>query len=62
MKYYFLKIADDNPSTFKKLNIDHYMEIPRVIFCNEKCSILEDFCYAKFLAYDTREIKSSKTS
>ena len=38
------------------------MEIPRVIFCNEKCSILEDFCYAKFLAYDTREIKSSKTS
>ena len=37
------------------------MERPIATFCNGKHSILNDFCYAEFLAYYTHENKSNKT-
>ena len=37
------------------------MERPSAIFWNGKYSILDDFCYAEFLAYYTFENKPSKT-
>ena len=36
------------------------MERSNVTFCNGKYSILDDFCYAEFLAYHTLENKLSK--
>ena len=37
------------------------MERPNATFCNGKYNILDDFCYAEFLAYYTDENKQSKT-
>ena len=37
------------------------MERPSVTFCNGKYGILNDLCYAEFLAYYTLKSKSSKT-
>ena len=38
------------------------MERQSAAFCNEKYIILDDFCYANFLAYYTLENNSNKTS
>ena len=35
-------------------------ERPSATFCNEKYSVLNDFCYADFLAYYTLENKSNQ--
>ena len=51
------KLADDNPNIFKRSNIDCYMERASATFCNGKYSVLNDFCYAQFLAYYTLENK-----
>ena len=53
------ELPDDSPSIFKKSNVDRYMERPSATFCNEKYSILDDLCYAEFLAYYTLENKPS---
>ena len=37
------------------------MERAGATLCNRKCSILQDFCYAKCLAYYALDNKSSKT-
>ena len=37
------------------------MERPNATFCNEKYSVLNEFCCVKFLAYYTLENKSNKT-
>ena len=55
------KLPDNSPNIFKKSNINHYMERPSATFCNGKYSILDNFCYAEFLAYYTFENKPSKT-
>ena len=57
------ELPGDSPNIFQKSNIDHYVERPRATFCNGKNSVLEDFCYAEFLAYYTLTLqnKSSKT-
>ena len=47
----FSELPDDSPNIFQKLNIDRYMKRLSATFCNKKYSILEDFCYAEFLAY-----------
>ena len=56
------ELPDDRSNIFRKSNIDCYMERPSATFCNGKCSILDDVCYAEFSAnYITLEKKSSKT-
>ena len=55
------KLPDNSLNIFKKSNIDHYMERPSATFCNGKYSILDNFCYAEFLAYHTFENKPSNT-
>ena len=55
------ELPDNNPNIFKKSNIDRYMERPNTTFCNRKYSILDDFCYAEFLAHYTLKNKPSKT-
>ena len=55
------ELSDDNPNIFKKSNIDRYVERPSATFCSGKCSALNDFCYAEFLAYYTLENKSSNS-
>ena len=56
------KELTDNPSIFKKSNIDdRYMERPNATCCNTTYNILDDFCYAEFLVYYTLENKSSNT-
>ena len=55
------KLPDNSPNISKKSNINRYMERPSAIFCNGKYSILDNFCYAEFLAYYTFENKLSKT-
>ena len=55
------KLPDNSLNIFKKSNIDHYMERPSATFCNGKYSILDNFCYAEFLAYYTFENKPSNT-
>ena len=55
------KLPDDSPNIFKRSNIDRYMEKPSASFCNGKYSLLNHFCYVKFLAYYTLERKSDKT-
>ena len=42
------ELPDNSPNISKKCNIDHYMERPNATFCNGKCSILDNFCYAEF--------------
>ena len=42
------ELPDDSPNIFKKSSFDRYMERPNATFCNGKCSILDDFCYAEF--------------
>ena len=49
------KLPDDSSNIFKKSNIDRYIERPNATFCHGKCSDLNDFCYAEFLAYYTRK-------
>ena len=51
------ELPDDSLNVFKKSNIDRYMERPSLTFCDGKYSTLEDFCYAEFLVYYTRENK-----
>ena len=55
------KLPDKNPNIFKKSNIDRYMERSNSRLCNGRHSILDDFCYAKFLPYCTLKKNSSKT-
>ena len=56
------KELTDNPSIFKKSNIDdRYMERPNATCCNTTYNILDHFCYAEFLAYYALENKSSNT-
>ena len=55
------ELPDDSPHFFKRSNIDCYMERPSATFCSGKYSILNDLCYAEFLAYYTLENKSNKT-
>ena len=56
------KLLDKSPNIFKKSNIYRYVERPNSAFCNEKCSALDYFCFAEFLAYYTIENRSNKTS
>ena len=55
------KLPGDSPHIVKRSYIDLYMERPSASFCNRKYSVLNDFCYAEFLVYFTRENKSNKT-
>ena len=55
------ELPDDSPNIFKKPNIDRYMERLNATFCNGKFGVLNDFCYAEFLAYYTLESISTKT-
>ena len=55
------ELPDDSPNIFKKSNVGCYMERPDATFCNGKCSVLNNFSYAEFLAYYTLENKSCKT-
>ena len=55
------ELLDDSPNIFKTSNIDRYMERSSATSNIEKYSILDNFCYAKFLAYCALENKSSKT-
>ena len=55
------ELPDNIPIIFKESNIDQYMQIPNETICNEKYSILDNFSYAKFLAYCTFENKPVKT-
>ena len=58
---HLIELPDDSPNTFKRSNIDCYMEKPSASFCNGKYSVLNHFCYVKFLAYYTLGSKSDKT-
>ena len=55
------ELPDDSPNIFKRSNIDCYMERPSATFRNRKYCVLNDFCYAEFLAYYTLENKLNKT-
>ena len=55
------ELPDDSKNIFKRSNIDRYMERPSATLCNGKYIVLNDFCYAEFLAYYTAENKTSKT-
>ena len=55
------ELPDNSPNIVKKSNIGCHMEKPNETFSNRKYSTLNNFCYAKFLTYCTRENKSSKT-
>ena len=57
----FSELPDDSLNIFKKSNIYRYVERPSATFCNGKYSTLNNFCYAKFLAYYTLENKSSNS-
>ena len=50
----FNEVPDDSLSVLI-FNVDRYMERPSATFCNRKSNILQDFCYAKFVAYNTFE-------
>ena len=43
-----IELPDNSPNIFKKYNVGCYIERPNAAFCNEKYSILNDFCYAEF--------------
>ena len=43
-----IELPVKSPNIFKKSNVDYYIERPNAAFCNEKFSILNDFCYAEF--------------
>ena len=51
------KPSGNSPNIFKESNIDCYMKRPSAKFCDGIYSILDDFCYAVFLACYTLEIK-----
>ena len=55
------ELLDDSSNIFRRSNIDRYMETPSATLCNGKYSVLNDFCYAEFLAYYTLENKLNKT-
>ena len=55
------ELPGDSPNIFKKSNIDYYVEKPIATFCNGKCTVLNDFCYAEFLAYYRLENKLSNS-
>ena len=55
------KLPKDSQNIFKRSNIDCYMEKPSATLCNGKYNVLNDFCYAEFLTYYTREDKSYLT-
>ena len=44
------ELPDNSSNILKNSNIDSYIERPSATFCNKKYSILDDFCYAEFLA------------
>ena len=54
------ELSDDSPNIFKISNIDPYLERLTATFCIGKYSILDDFCYAEFLAYYLLKSKSTK--
>lgn len=39
----------DNPNIFEKLNIAHYMEISSATFCNEKCNVLNNLLFCRYV-------------
>ena len=55
------KLPDNSPNIFKKSNIGSYMKRPNETFWNEKCSVLNNFSYAEFLACYALKNRSSKT-
>ena len=55
------ELPDNSPNIFQKSNTDGYMERPSGTFCSDKYVTSDDFCYAEFSAYYTRENKPSKT-
>ena len=55
------KLPKGSQNIFKRSNIDCYMEKPSATLCNGKYNVLNDFRYAEFLAYYTREDKSYLT-
>ena len=55
------ELSDNGSNDFKKSSIGCYMERASSTFWYGKYKILDDFCYAEFLAYCTLENKSSKT-
>ena len=55
------ELPDNRPNLFQKSNTDGYMERPSGTFCSDKYATSDDFCYAEFSAYYTRENKPSKT-
>ena len=54
------ELPDNSSNVFKK-PIDCYMGRLSATFCSGKYSVLNDFCYAEFLAYYTLESESDKT-
>ena len=55
------RLPDNSSNIFKRSNIDRYMERPSATFSEIKYRVLNDICYAGFLAYCTFENKSNKT-
>ena len=40
------ELPDDSPNIFKKSNIEHYMERPSALFCNEKHTVINNSSHA----------------
>ena len=55
------KLPGDGQNVFKRSNINRYIERPSATLCNGKYSVLNNFCYAEFLAYYPLGNKSNKT-
>ena len=51
------ELPDDSANTFRKSNIDWYIDRRNVLLSGEKCSALDDYCYAEFSAYYTMDNK-----
>ena len=45
------ELPEDSTDVFKKNNLDRYLERPNATFKGGRYSVLDNFCYAQFLAY-----------
>lgn len=53
------ELPENSTDIFQKNNLDRYLDRPNAAFKNGRYRVLNNMCYAEFLAYYVLETKSS---
>jgi len=54
------ELPEDSTDVFKRNNLDRYLDRPNATFKGGKYKVLDNMCYAEFLAYYVLDINKNK--